>query len=75
MDQSSIIQAIHNASLDALDRFARDLIKERLPIDYIQTLNNNDKTDALRACLIVYVLTSTAIVPRQFQLEAELHGR
>ncbi|KAG2074459.1 hypothetical protein BDR04DRAFT_1008020, partial [Suillus decipiens] len=26
----------------------------------------------LRACLIVYVLTSTAIVPRQFQLEAAL---
>ncbi|KAG1884571.1 hypothetical protein F4604DRAFT_1508369, partial [Suillus subluteus] len=26
----------------------------------------------LRACLIVFVLTATAIVPRQFQLEAVL---
>jgi hypothetical protein len=60
MDQSSIIQ---DASLDAPDRFARDSIKERLPINYIQILNNNDKTDALRACLIVYVLTLTAVVP------------
>lgn len=72
MDQSSIIQAFRDASLNALDRFARDLIKERLPTDYIQTLNDNDKTDALRACLIIYVLTATVIVPRQFQLEAML---
>ncbi|KAG1893191.1 uncharacterized protein F5891DRAFT_963388 [Suillus fuscotomentosus] len=28
--------------------------------------------DALRACLIVFVLTATIIVPRQFQLEAVL---
>ena len=72
MDQSTIIQAFRDASLDALDRFARDLIKERLPTDYIQTLNNNDRTDALRACLIIYVLTATVMVPRQFQLEAML---
>jgi hypothetical protein len=31
MDQSSIIQAIRDASVDALDRFARELIKEQLP--------------------------------------------
>jgi ATP-dependent helicase YprA (DUF1998 family) len=72
MDQSSIIQAFHDASVDALDHFARDLIKEQLPINYIQTLNNNDRADALRACLIIYVLTATVIIPRQFQLEAVL---
>ncbi|KAG2350198.1 hypothetical protein BDR05DRAFT_4283 [Suillus weaverae] len=73
MDQSSIIQVFRDASLNALDCFARDLIKERLPTDYIQTLNNNDRTDALRACLIIYyVLTATAMVPHQFQLEAVL---
>jgi len=52
MDHSSIIQAI-TGSLDALDRFARNLIGERLLNDYIQTLNNNDTTDVLRACVRV----------------------
>jgi len=52
--------------MDVLDVFAHDLIKEWLLIDYIQTLNNNDRADALQACLIVYVLTATTIVPRQF---------
>jgi len=72
MDQPSIIQAFRDASLDALDCVACDLIKERFPTDYIQMLNNNDRTDALRACLIIYVLTATVMVPHQFQLEAVL---
>jgi len=68
MNHLSLIQAVRAASLDALDRFAREIIKERLPVDYIQTLNDNDRMDALRACLIIYILTATSIVPRQFQL-------
>ncbi|KAG1721428.1 P-loop containing nucleoside triphosphate hydrolase protein [Suillus paluster] len=41
-------------------------------------LNNNNRTDALRARLIIYVLTATVIIPCQFQLEAmpaTLNGR
>ncbi|KAG2144383.1 P-loop containing nucleoside triphosphate hydrolase protein [Suillus bovinus] len=72
MDQQSLIQGIHVASLDALDCFAHELIKEHLPNDYLQTLCDSDRTHALCACLIVYVLTATTIVPRQFQLEAVL---
>jgi hypothetical protein len=49
-----------------------DLIKEQLPTNYIQTLNNNDRTDVLWACLVIYVLTATVMVPHQFQLEAVL---
>ncbi|KAG2751463.1 hypothetical protein P692DRAFT_20726526, partial [Suillus brevipes Sb2] len=52
----SVIQAFRDASVDALDRFAGELIKERLPINYIQTLDNNDRTE--RSCLIIYVLTA-----------------
>jgi hypothetical protein len=63
MDQQSLIQGIHVASLDALDHFVHDLIKECLPTDYLQTLCDSDQTHALCACLIVYVLTVTAIVP------------
>jgi superfamily II DNA helicase RecQ len=35
-------------------------------------LCDSDRMHALRACLIVYALTETAIVPQQFQLEAVL---
>jgi hypothetical protein len=47
-----------------------DLIREQLPTDYIQMLNNNDRTDTLQACLIIYVLIVTVMVLCQFQLEA-----
>ncbi|KIK46736.1 hypothetical protein CY34DRAFT_27559, partial [Suillus luteus UH-Slu-Lm8-n1] len=53
-------------------------IQERLPTEYIQTLSDINQMGALRACLIVFVLTATIIVPHQFQLEAclaTLNGR
>ncbi|KIK37430.1 hypothetical protein CY34DRAFT_92738, partial [Suillus luteus UH-Slu-Lm8-n1] len=43
-----------------------------LPTEYIQTLSDIDRMDALWACLIVFVLTATIIIPCQFQLEASL---
>src|SRR6267154_4456770 len=70
MDVNSIIQAVREASLEGLDSFARSLIQEWLPSDYIETLSDKDKTDVLRACLLMYILAATTIVPRQFQLEA-----
>jgi len=65
MDQHSLIEEIRAASLDVLDRFARNLIQEWLPTDYLQTLDDIDQTDALRVCLIVFILTATIIVPSQ----------
>src|SRR6267154_2994254 len=72
MDVNSITQAVREASLEGLDPFARSLIQERLPTDYIETLSSKDKMDVLRACLLVYILRATTIVPRQFQLETIL---
>src|SRR6267154_6603078 len=71
MDQHSLIEGIHAASIDVLDYFARDLIQERLPTDYLQTLGDIDRTNASCACLIVFVLTATIIV-RTFHLKAVL---
>ncbi|KAF9222955.1 hypothetical protein BS17DRAFT_659433, partial [Gyrodon lividus] len=34
--------------------------------------SDQEQVDALRACLIVYLLTSNTIIPRAFQLEASL---
>jgi ATP-dependent helicase YprA (DUF1998 family) len=72
MDTTTIIRAVRDASLQGLYPFACSLIQERLPNEYIETLSDKDRTDALRACLLVYILTATTIVPRQFQLEATL---
>ena len=47
-------------------------IGNRLPLEYIQTLPHHDNIDALRGCLTVYRVTSCAIVPRVFQVQASL---
>ena len=65
-------------TLDELEHHVFQEIGSRLPQEYIQTLPHHDKIDTFRTCLIVYWLTSCAIVPRVFQLQASLatlHGR
>ena len=77
MDGSADVECLHNATLETLENLTAELTDERFPFDYIQTLNTEDKTDALRACLIVHSITSGKIIPRPFQLQASLallHG-
>ena len=69
---SSVTQAVLDYTLDELQQHALQDIGSQLPNDYISMLSNNDKIDALRACLIVHHLTSCTIVPRKFQLQASL---
>jgi hypothetical protein len=50
---------------------------ERLPVQYLDGLDDSDKTTASRACLLVYAVTSGTQVPRELQLRACLatyHG-
>jgi hypothetical protein len=73
-----LINIFLNLSLDTLQDIARQAIQERLPEEYISTLEDPDKSDALCACLIIYALTPTKIVLRAFQLQASisiLNGR
>jgi len=73
MDVSTINNTIMNSNLGALEYIAFQLLDDRLPSDYISSLKSDqDKIDTLRACLIVYILTATKIVPRSFQLQASL---
>ena len=69
---SSVTQAILDYTLDELQQHALQDIGSQLPNDYISMFSNNDKIDALRACLIVHRLTSRTIVPRKFRLQASL---
>ena len=63
---------VRRASLDTLIQLSSMLFHDRLPYEYLDTLNDEDKLDALRACLIVSFITQGRIVPRVFQLQASL---
>ena len=60
------------APLRPLEDLAHLLLGTRLPLDYVATLAEHEKTDALRACLVVALITHFTIIPRPFQLQASL---
>jgi hypothetical protein len=64
---SSCIPAILVAPLHLLDGLAGSIIGDKLPYDYLATLAEEDRTYALQACLIVFIVTRFTIVPRVFQ--------
>ena len=59
-------------TLHELEHHAFQEIGSRLPLEYIQTLPHDDKIDALRACLIIYRLTTCTVIPRVFQPQSSL---
>ena len=63
---------VRRASLDGLIQLSSMLFYDRLPHKYLDTLNDEDKLDALRACLIVSFIFQSRVVPRVFQLQASL---
>ena len=79
MDTTSVTQAILAYTLDELQhRALEDIGPTQLPNDFIATLSEIDRTDALRASLIVHHKSLHTIVPRTFQLQASLailHGK
>jgi ATP-dependent helicase YprA (DUF1998 family) len=72
MDQPSFIQVVLEAPLRPLEDLAHLLLGTRHPLDYVATLAEHDKTDALRACLVVALITRFTIIPCHFQLQASL---
>ncbi|KAF9219321.1 hypothetical protein BS17DRAFT_789494 [Gyrodon lividus] len=73
MDANTIVAAVLSCPLDLLEHRTSCIIGTRLPLDFLATLlDESDKIDALRACMIIYLLTATVIVPRGFQLQASL---
>jgi Lhr-like helicase len=48
------------------------MMGNRLSVDYLATLSDHNGLDALRACLMIYALSSHTIVPHIFQLQASL---
>jgi ATP-dependent helicase YprA (DUF1998 family) len=66
-----LLQDIRNSSLCDLESLAAECLpSEALPNNYLNSLDAVHKTVALRACLIVHIVSKYSIIPRQYQLEA-----
>jgi hypothetical protein len=67
-----IIQTIQEISLEQLQTAAGELIPlDLMPsVEFIYALSLNERTDVLRACLIIFILSESTMVPRQLQLQS-----
>ncbi|KAJ7251796.1 P-loop containing nucleoside triphosphate hydrolase protein [Mycena haematopus] len=70
-DNQQILQNIRSKTLSELETLADELLSTAsIPDAYISSLNDQRKSTALKACLLVFFSSKRRIVPRQFQLEA-----
>jgi superfamily II DNA helicase RecQ len=79
-DMPQWLDFIRSLPLGALQDFVKLNITPTLSLanDYIESLDENDKTIAIRASALVFVASNKHIVPREYQLQSVLalaHGR
>jgi hypothetical protein len=69
-----LTQAIRETPLEQLQTIVRQLIPLVLmpSAEFLNALSSNERAIALRACLIVFILSESTMVPRQLQLQAGL---
>ncbi|KAJ7752852.1 P-loop containing nucleoside triphosphate hydrolase protein [Mycena olivaceomarginata] len=62
----------HRLSLPDPETFAQHNIPANLPLPttYLNSLDNDYRTIALRACILVFIASNKHMIPRQYQLEA-----
>ncbi|KAJ7805721.1 P-loop containing nucleoside triphosphate hydrolase protein [Mycena olivaceomarginata] len=60
------------ATATDLETFAQHNIPANLPLPttYLNSLDNDYRTIALRACILVFIASNKRMIPRQYQLEA-----
>ena len=78
VDAIEILHAFREADITDLKAYIQCMIADRVPWTFVNTLEERDVIDALRACVIIHILSGGKIVPREFQLEmtlSVLHGR
>ena len=68
----AFVELVHCTPLETLTQLPLASITNRLPLKFIMTFNDEEKLDAIWACLIVPILTHRHVVPRVFQLQASL---
>jgi ATP-dependent helicase YprA (DUF1998 family) len=57
-------------SADLLDQIACTCFQDRLPTDYLSTLTEDEKVNALQSCLSIWIVTKGSVIPRVFQVQA-----
>jgi superfamily II DNA/RNA helicase len=69
-----LTQAIRETPLEQLQTIVKQLIPLVLmpSAEFLNALSPNERAIALRACLIVFILSESTMVPRQLQLQASL---
>ncbi|KAH0828667.1 hypothetical protein J3R83DRAFT_3029 [Lanmaoa asiatica] len=67
-----LLDAIRRTPFNTLMDSISIEIKDRLPHKFLEGLNDEDKLEALRPCIIISILTQGRVIPRVFQLEASL---
>jgi hypothetical protein len=69
---AGLVDGIRRATEDELIQSTSIFLKDPLLAEYIESLDHEDKLEAIRACVIVWVLTEGRVIPRVFQLKASL---
>jgi hypothetical protein len=70
----AIVQGIRDSTLEDL----RDAVSDLIPLElmpsatFFEALSPHERTEALKACLIIFIISDSKKVPRQFQLTASL---
>jgi hypothetical protein len=73
-EAQAFIQGVREISLATLEAITNEIIPVNLapPMQFLDTLASNERSDALKASLIIYVLSGNIMVPRELQLRAAL---
>ena len=66
---AAFVELVRRAPLETLIQLPLASITNRLPLKFITTFNDEEKLDAIWACLIVLILTHRHVIPHVFQLQ------
>lgn len=69
---TGLVDGIRRTPEDVLIQSASTFLSDQLLGEYLESLNHEDKLEAIRACMIVWVVTEGRVIPHAFQLKASL---
>jgi len=71
-NNQSVLEEIRQSRLEDVHAAVSRVIPQQLmpPADFIQSLTAGDQAEVYKACLIVFLISGSRIVPRKLQLLA-----
>jgi ATP-dependent helicase YprA (DUF1998 family) len=73
-EAQAFVQGVRETALATLEPVINDIIPVNLApsVRFLDSLVPDERSKALKAALIIYVLSGNTMVPREFQLQASL---